>query len=116
MIAAWKFRYRGRKGAALFDRFYSFHSKKNPTPCVLCLLRTVPSPPWPRGGMQMGLAKQCEQRNLLFSLFAFFQTKVGGTSHTGGSFEEVLSSTAHASAQSSLAGTRLPESEEELQC
>lgn len=59
---------------------------------------------------------QCEQRNLLFSLFALFQTKVGGTSHTGGSFEEVLSSTAHASAQSSLAGTRLPESEEELQC
>ncbi|NWU18517.1 TPD53 protein, partial [Cephalopterus ornatus] len=44
------------------------------------------------------------------------KTKVGGTNHTGGSFEEVLSSTAHASAQSSLAGTRLPESEEELQC
>ncbi|NWR72076.1 TPD53 protein, partial [Centropus unirufus] len=44
------------------------------------------------------------------------KTKVGGTSNTGGSFEEVLSSTAHASAQSSLAGTRLPESEEELQC
>ncbi|NXW42676.1 TPD53 protein, partial [Nyctiprogne leucopyga] len=44
------------------------------------------------------------------------KTKVGGTSHTGGSFEEVLSSTAHASAQSSLAGTRLPENEEELQC
>ncbi|NXK16501.1 TPD53 protein, partial [Arenaria interpres] len=44
------------------------------------------------------------------------KTKVGGTSHTGGSFEEVLSSAAHASAQSSLAGTRLPESEEELQC
>ncbi|NXW90810.1 TPD53 protein, partial [Alopecoenas beccarii] len=44
------------------------------------------------------------------------KTKVGGTSHTGGSFEEVLSSTAHASAQSSLAGTRLPETEEELQC
>ncbi|NXI92392.1 TPD53 protein, partial [Psophia crepitans] len=44
------------------------------------------------------------------------KTKVGGTSHTGGSFEEVLNSTAHASAQSSLAGTRLPESEEELQC
>ncbi|NXF05971.1 TPD53 protein, partial [Smithornis capensis] len=44
------------------------------------------------------------------------KTKVGGTSHTGGSFEEVLSSTAHASAQSSLAGTQLPESEEELQC
>uniref|UniRef100_A0A8B9FEK3 TPD53 protein n=1 Tax=Amazona collaria TaxID=241587 RepID=A0A8B9FEK3_9PSIT len=44
------------------------------------------------------------------------KTKVGGTSNTGGSFEEVLSSTAHASAQSSLAGTRVPESEEELQC
>ncbi|NWU24111.1 TPD53 protein, partial [Dyaphorophyia castanea] len=44
------------------------------------------------------------------------KTKVGGTSHTGGSFEEVLSSTAHASAQSSLAGTQVPESEEELQC
>ncbi|NXE73323.1 TPD53 protein, partial [Cochlearius cochlearius] len=44
------------------------------------------------------------------------KTKVGGTSHAGGSFEEVLSSTAHASAQSSLAGTRLPETEEELQC
>ncbi|NWJ02753.1 TPD53 protein, partial [Crypturellus undulatus] len=44
------------------------------------------------------------------------KTKVGGTGHGGGSFEEVLSSTAHASAQSSLAGTRVPESEEELQC
>ncbi|NXH16218.1 TPD53 protein, partial [Bucco capensis] len=44
------------------------------------------------------------------------KTKVGGTSQPGGSFEEVLSSTAHASAQSSLAATRLPESEEELQC
>ncbi|XP_065537029.1 tumor protein D53 isoform X6 [Lathamus discolor] len=44
------------------------------------------------------------------------KTKVGGTNNTGGSFEEVLSSTAHASAQSSLAGTRVPESEEELQC
>ncbi|XP_042677605.1 tumor protein D53 isoform X3 [Centrocercus urophasianus] len=44
------------------------------------------------------------------------KTKVGGTSHTGGSFEEVLSSTANATAQSPLAGTRLPESEEELQC
>ncbi|KAF7254476.1 hypothetical protein EYD10_00592 [Varanus komodoensis] len=43
-------------------------------------------------------------------------TKVGGTSHPGGSFEEVLSSTAHASAQSSIAGTRLSEAEEELQC
>ncbi|XP_010218201.1 PREDICTED: tumor protein D53 isoform X3 [Tinamus guttatus] len=44
------------------------------------------------------------------------KTRVGGTGHGGGSFEEVLSSTAHASAQSSLAGTRVPESEEELQC
>ncbi|XP_044281241.1 tumor protein D53 isoform X3 [Varanus komodoensis] len=44
------------------------------------------------------------------------KTKVGGTSHPGGSFEEVLSSTAHASAQSSIAGTRLSEAEEELQC
>ncbi|XP_042302314.1 tumor protein D53 isoform X5 [Sceloporus undulatus] len=44
------------------------------------------------------------------------KTKVGGASHTGGSFEEVLSSAAHASAQSSIVGTRLPETEEELQC
>uniref|UniRef100_A0A8C4KNT5 TPD52 like 1 n=1 Tax=Dromaius novaehollandiae TaxID=8790 RepID=A0A8C4KNT5_DRONO len=44
------------------------------------------------------------------------KTKVGGTGHAGGSFEDVLSSTAHASAQSSLAGTQLPENEEELQC
>uniref|UniRef100_A0A8C5T7R9 TPD52 like 1 n=1 Tax=Malurus cyaneus samueli TaxID=2593467 RepID=A0A8C5T7R9_9PASS len=55
-------------------------------------------------------------RGTCCSLFALFQTKVGGTGHTGSSFEDVLSSTAHASAQSSLAGTRLPESEEELQC
>ncbi|XP_025910382.1 tumor protein D53 isoform X2 [Nothoprocta perdicaria] len=44
------------------------------------------------------------------------KTKVGGTAPAGGSFEEVLSSTAHASAQSTLAGSRLPENEEELQC
>uniref|UniRef100_A0A8D0H088 TPD52 like 1 n=1 Tax=Sphenodon punctatus TaxID=8508 RepID=A0A8D0H088_SPHPU len=44
------------------------------------------------------------------------KTKVGGPSHSGGSFEEVLSSTAHASAQSTVAGTGLPESKEELQC
>ncbi|CAI5770056.1 Hypothetical predicted protein [Podarcis lilfordi] len=44
------------------------------------------------------------------------KTKVGGASHTGGSFEEVLNSAAHASAQSSAVSTRLPETEEELQC
>uniref|UniRef100_A0A8D0BSD7 TPD52 like 1 n=1 Tax=Salvator merianae TaxID=96440 RepID=A0A8D0BSD7_SALMN len=44
------------------------------------------------------------------------KTKVGGTSHSGGSFEEVLSSAAHASVQSSSVSTRLPETEEELQC
>ncbi|XP_053140677.1 tumor protein D53 isoform X3 [Hemicordylus capensis] len=44
------------------------------------------------------------------------KTKVGGASHSGGNFEEVLSSAAHASAQSSVVGTRLPETEEELQC
>lgn len=44
-----------------------------------------------------------------------FQTKVGGANHGGGSFEEVLSSTAHASAQSSAGGPRLAEGEE-LQC
>ncbi|XP_077156396.1 tumor protein D53 isoform X2 [Paroedura picta] len=44
------------------------------------------------------------------------KTKVGGASQSGGSFEEVLSSAAHASAQSSSVGTRLPETEEELQC
>ncbi|KAI4539456.1 hypothetical protein MG293_010848 [Ovis ammon polii] len=42
-------------------------------------------------------------------------TKVGGANHGGGSFEEVLSSTAHASAQSSAGGPRLAEGEE-LQC
>lgn len=35
--------------------------------------------------------------------------------HSGGSFEEVLSSTAHASAQSSVGGPLRAE-EEELQC
>ncbi|XP_063773341.1 tumor protein D53 isoform X2 [Pseudophryne corroboree] len=43
------------------------------------------------------------------------KAKVGATNQTQGSFEEVLSSTAHASAQSSLAGSHLPEAEEELQ-
>ncbi|XP_040821260.1 tumor protein D53 isoform X4 [Ochotona curzoniae] len=43
------------------------------------------------------------------------KTKVGGMNHSGGSFEEVLSSTAHASAQS-LAGGSLRSEEEELQC
>ncbi|XP_073532115.1 tumor protein D53 isoform X2 [Phyllobates terribilis] len=43
------------------------------------------------------------------------KAKVGNTNQTQGSFEEVLSSTAHASAQSSLAGNLLPEAEEELQ-
>ncbi|XP_061479739.1 tumor protein D53 isoform X2 [Rhineura floridana] len=44
------------------------------------------------------------------------KTNVGGASPTGGSFEEVLNSAAHASTQSSVTGTRLPETEEELQC
>ncbi|XP_043931120.1 tumor protein D53 isoform X2 [Protopterus annectens] len=44
-----------------------------------------------------------------------FKTKVGGNNSSGGSFEEVLTSTAHASAQDSSAGTRLPE-DEDLQC
>ncbi|XP_040206294.1 tumor protein D53 isoform X6 [Rana temporaria] len=43
------------------------------------------------------------------------KAKVGATNQTQGSFEEVLSSTAHASAQSSLAGSLLPEADEELQ-
>ncbi|KAM4693130.1 tumor protein D53 isoform 4-T4 [Discoglossus pictus] len=43
------------------------------------------------------------------------RAKVGGTNQPQGSFEDVLSSTAHASAQSSLAGTLLPEAEEDLQ-
>ncbi|XP_036173386.1 tumor protein D53 isoform X2 [Myotis myotis] len=42
------------------------------------------------------------------------KTKVGGTNPGGGSFEEVLSSTAHASAQSSAGAPR--RAEEELQC
>ncbi|XP_029452397.1 tumor protein D53 [Rhinatrema bivittatum] len=45
-----------------------------------------------------------------------FKTRVGGTAPSGGSFEEVLSSAAHASAQSSVLESRVPESEEELQC
>lgn len=43
------------------------------------------------------------------------KTKVGGTNHSGGSFEDVLSSAAHASAQSSIASPQLPENKEELQ-
>ncbi|XP_033263766.1 tumor protein D53 isoform X3 [Orcinus orca] len=43
------------------------------------------------------------------------KTKVGGTNQGGGSFEEVLSSTAQASAQSSAGGPRRAEGEE-LQC
>ncbi|XP_036727912.1 tumor protein D53 isoform X2 [Balaenoptera musculus] len=43
------------------------------------------------------------------------KTKVGGTNHGGGSFEEVLSSTAQASAQSSAGAPRRAEGEE-LQC
>ncbi|KAE8602361.1 hypothetical protein XENTR_v10013958 [Xenopus tropicalis] len=43
------------------------------------------------------------------------RAKVGSANQTQGSFEEVLSSTAHASAHSSLAGTLLPEAEEDLQ-
>ncbi|XP_004587275.2 tumor protein D53 isoform X1 [Ochotona princeps] len=43
------------------------------------------------------------------------KTKVGGMNHSGGNFEEVLSSTAHASAQSLAGGSLRPE-EEELQC
>uniref|UniRef100_A0A670XZS7 TPD52 like 1 n=1 Tax=Pseudonaja textilis TaxID=8673 RepID=A0A670XZS7_PSETE len=44
------------------------------------------------------------------------KTKVGGNPHHGGNFEEVLSSAANASAQNPIAGSRLSESEEELQC
>ncbi|XP_072853243.2 tumor protein D53 isoform X2 [Pogona vitticeps] len=44
------------------------------------------------------------------------KTKVGGTIHSGGCFEDVLSSAAHASAESSVVSARLPETEEELQC
>ncbi|XP_027704415.1 tumor protein D53 isoform X2 [Vombatus ursinus] len=43
------------------------------------------------------------------------KTKVGGTS-SGGNFEEVLSSTAHASAQSAASAPRVPEKEGELRC
>ncbi|XP_004466850.1 tumor protein D53 isoform X3 [Dasypus novemcinctus] len=43
------------------------------------------------------------------------KTKVGGTNHSGGSFEEVLNSTAHASAQSSAGGPRR-DGAQELQC
>ncbi|XP_072499318.1 tumor protein D53 isoform X3 [Notamacropus eugenii] len=43
------------------------------------------------------------------------KTKVGGAP-SGGNFEEVLSSTAHASAQSAAAAPRVPEKEGELQC
>lgn len=87
--------------------------RKNPSLRVLCLSSSLLSLAirWIGKGICFSVS-----RGTCCSLFALFQTKVGGTSHTGGSFEEVLSSTAHASAQSSLAGTRLPESEEELQC
>ncbi|XP_039181343.1 tumor protein D53 isoform X5 [Crotalus tigris] len=44
------------------------------------------------------------------------KTKVGGTPHPGGSFEEVLSSAANASAQSPIAGSRLSKTEDELHC
>ncbi|XP_068087559.1 tumor protein D53 isoform X1 [Hyperolius riggenbachi] len=43
------------------------------------------------------------------------KAKVGASNQPQGSFEEVLNSTAHASAQSSLAGSLLPEADEELQ-
>ncbi|XP_051853645.1 tumor protein D53 isoform X1 [Antechinus flavipes] len=43
------------------------------------------------------------------------KTKVGGAP-SGGNFEEVLSSTAHASAQSAAAAPRVPEKEGELRC
>ncbi|XP_013372139.1 PREDICTED: tumor protein D53 [Chinchilla lanigera] len=43
------------------------------------------------------------------------KTKVGGTNHGGGNFEEVLSSTAQASAQSTLGGPQQAE-DEGLQC
>ncbi|XP_031236581.1 tumor protein D53 isoform X3 [Mastomys coucha] len=43
------------------------------------------------------------------------KTKVGGSSHSGGSFEEVLNSTAHASSQKASAGPGQTK-EEELQC
>ncbi|XP_040584160.1 tumor protein D53 isoform X4 [Mesocricetus auratus] len=43
------------------------------------------------------------------------KTKVGGTNHSGGSFEEVLNSTAHASSQNASGGPRQT-TDEELQC
>ncbi|KAH0518417.1 Tumor protein D53 [Microtus ochrogaster] len=43
------------------------------------------------------------------------KTKVGGTNHSGGSFEEVLNSTAHASSQNASGGP-LQSPDEELQC
>ncbi|XP_036622966.1 tumor protein D53 [Trichosurus vulpecula] len=43
------------------------------------------------------------------------KTKVGGAP-SGGNFEEVLSSTAHASAQSAAVAPRVPEKEGELRC
>ncbi|XP_060229686.1 tumor protein D53 isoform X2 [Meriones unguiculatus] len=43
------------------------------------------------------------------------KTKVGGTNHGGGSFEEVLNSTAHASSQNASGGPRQTK-DEELQC
>ncbi|XP_021029846.1 tumor protein D53 isoform X3 [Mus caroli] len=46
---------------------------------------------------------------------ASLKTKVGGTNHGGGSFEEVLNSTAHASSQNASAGPRQTK-DEELQC
>uniref|UniRef100_A0A7N4P9B5 Ring finger protein 217 n=1 Tax=Sarcophilus harrisii TaxID=9305 RepID=A0A7N4P9B5_SARHA len=44
------------------------------------------------------------------------KTKVVGGAPSGGNFEEVLSSTAHASAQSAAASPRVPEKEGELRC
>uniref|UniRef100_A0A6B2FDP3 Tumor protein D53 n=1 Tax=Bothriechis nigroviridis TaxID=88079 RepID=A0A6B2FDP3_BOTNI len=44
------------------------------------------------------------------------KTKVGGTPHPGGSFEEVLSSAANASARSPITGSRLSKTEDELHC
>ncbi|XP_078505061.1 tumor protein D53 [Lissotriton helveticus] len=59
--------------------------------------------------------KSFEER--LDSTVSNLKTKVGGTSNVGASFEEVLNSTAHASAQScSVAETQLPEDEEDIQC
>lgn len=53
----------------------------------------------------------------LDSTVSTLKTKVGGASNVGASFEEVLNSTAHASAEScSVAETQLPEDEEDIQC